>query len=306
MQELKIPKDILIRQKANFARKMISTSIILIAALSVAYFAFWVVVLADSVILDYMGSFFTPLATFLNPNNIDNSIYQKTSFELLAFILPLVLSYVAVDKYEEGEIKKYTAQEEMVKKEIARQKRIYEKIKYQTNQGKYSICLSVDYNSEKYLTDNLKQKLNNAIYTKIYGIAKGIANTNVFENRALVVTSSSYEKYDLTYSLLLKTLSVIKKLIESRYSLSLIPSITTDIDENLNIKDIVEKHFDIHSSNLQNRAVTTAEFEKRYTTLKNNKYTSIPIGEFMSNSEPKSYELNLVYKDLNKTLAALK
>ena len=47
--------DILIRQKAKTARKIINFAIISMIALSVAYFAFWVVALADSVILDYMG-----------------------------------------------------------------------------------------------------------------------------------------------------------------------------------------------------------------------------------------------------------
>ncbi|MBQ2983203.1 MAG: hypothetical protein IJD57_00195 [Candidatus Gastranaerophilales bacterium] len=298
--------DILIRQKAKTARKIINFAVISMIALSVAYFAFWVVALADSVILDYMGKYFTPLAEFLNPNSSSPQIYQQTSFQIFAMILPLFATYFAIDKVEEKLIKTYYHQKEISNKEIKRQKQMREQILAQTNQGRFTICLSMNYKSEKNISPETKIKLNKAIFVKIQGVLSKFVNcVNVYDNKAVIIISNQYEKYDFIYSALLKTLATIKSSIEGRFDLSLIPSITTDVSKTLALSETVENHFEIQTFNLQNRAIVTSEFAKRYSNLKSKKYMSVPIGEFMSTTNQQTHELNLVYKDLNKVLISL-
>ncbi len=306
MENFENSYDILIRQKVKNARKIIDFAVISFIALSVAYFAFWVVALADSVILDYMGKYFTPLAQMLNPNGISPDIYQKTSFKLFGMIFPLFLCYFAIDKFEEKLIKTYYQQKEVSEKEIKRQKQMREKILEQTNQGRYSICLSMNYKSEKNITPETKIKLNKAIFVKIQGVLSKFVNcVNVYDNKAVIIISNQYEKYDFIYSALLKTLATIKNSIEGKFDLCLIPSITTEVVNSLSLSETVDNHFEIQTFNLQNRAIVTAQFAKKYGNLKTKKYSSVPIGEFMSTTNQQSHELNLVYKDLNKVLVGL-
>ena len=50
---------------------------------------------------------------------------------------------------------------------------------------------------------------------------------------------------------------------------------------------------------------TTATFAKKYKHLKHDKYAGIPIGEYVYFDDDKTgtYELNVIHKNLEKTLA---
>lgn len=306
MEKYAYSQDIIIRQRASFFRKIINISIITLVSLSVAYFVFWLGVVSDDILLKYMGAFFTPLAEFLNSSDYSIAIYQKTSFKLISFIIPFVFAYIVVGKFEENAIKQYFSNQEKQQKELKRQQDMYKKMRAETTRGKFSICLSMEYSSEKKLSMETIRKLNKAIFVKIHGVISNfIHDVYIVKNQTIVIVSNNYDKYDFIYSSLLKTLAVIKNSIENKFDLLLIPSITTDAVDRVVLDDIVDDHFDIQNFNLKNRAVVTAEFARRYSNLQHKKYSSIPIGEFMSTNRQTPHELNLVYKDLNKVLVGL-
>jgi len=113
------------------------------------------------------------------------------------------------------------------------------------------------------------------------------------------------EGYDSVYSNLLKSLAEIKRKYENAYKLNLIPSTTTEAYNAKEDAKIEENHFKIRSCNFKNRACATNDFAKKYTHLKHVKYAGIPIGDFVifENNVPKTYELNIIYKNLSDSLA---
>ena len=127
-------------------------------------------------------------------------------------------------------------------------------------------------------------------------------------NDVLIITSEKFSKYDLIYESMLKMLSKIKPVVESKYNLEFIPSMTTDaFCEDVEMSNIKKQHYEIQSFNFKNRACSTAMFVKKYKHLKHKKYAGIPIGEYayFDNNNTDTYELNIIHKNLNYTLSKM-
>ena len=106
--------------------------------------------------------------------------------------------------------------------------------------------------------------------------------------------------------MILLQLSKTKRLIESRYGFKLMPSMTTDAGSEKNYTAIQNEHFEIQSFNFKNRAIVSGVFSNKYKHLKHKKYAGIPIGEYayFGGGKTKTFELNVVHKDLTKILGS--
>ncbi len=273
--------------------------------LSGFYILFWIGATNDNFILQEGGKLFSPLANFFYPNDTSVDLYKNTSKLLFFASFPLIAIYyfldVLKDKIIENRIKsneKILAirEEETKKRNLTR----YDGIKM------YSICLSIDYQGDKEISIENKNKFNNVIFYNIKTKLKAIDYTGLIScSDVLIYSSSLFTKYDLIYDALLKELSNSKKGIEEKYKYKLIPSITTDAYcENFKLNNVRKQHYEIQSFNFKNRALSTAMFAKKYKHLNQNKYAGIPIGEYayFDKNSTETYELNVIHKNLSRTL----
>ena len=298
-----------VKTKAKSLRKMVTFSIFGFVFLSFVYMLYWIGVMSDSTILDYTGKIFTPLAKIIFP--FDNSlyIYRNTSIFLFCLTFPAMFAYYLIDKIESRLLKQY-------RDYLDNQERI-KRIEEEKNRLKefdiiksYSICLSLSYENSN-INDETKKKLNKAVFKRLKEIFNALnKNIKISLNEVMIIVSSNFEEYDKIYGTLLKMLSKIQKILNKKYNFKLIPSITTDAYENndfVDLSKIQKQHYEIQSFKMQNRALTSALFRKKYQHLNHNKYAGIPIGEYMTmnRNSNNSYELNVVFKNLSKTLASL-
>lgn len=297
------------KSKAKTFRKIITCSIFMLIFLSFVYMIYWVGVMSDDMILDYSGYLFSPLAKLLFPFDDSLYIYRNTSILLFSLIFPMMLMYYFVDKTESKLLKEH--------REFLEHQQKIKLIQEQKNRLKeydiienYSICLSLNYKNSN-LQDKAKKQLNKTVFLKLKGaLALLNKNINISIDDVMIIISNNFDDYDKIYFVLLKTLSKVQKILNDKYKLELIPSLTTDAYQNndmITTSKIEKQHYEIQSFKMQNRALTSALFRKKYQHLKHNKFAGIPIGEYlmMDENSNSSYELNVVYKDLSKTLASL-
>ena len=297
------------KSKAKTFRKIITCSIFMLIFLSFVYMIYWVGVMSDDMILDYSGYLFSPLAKLLFPFDDSLYIYRNTSILLFSLIFPMMLMYYFVDKTESKLLKEHRAflEHQQKIKLIQEQKNRLKEYDIIKN---YSICLSLNYKNSN-LQDKAKKQLNKTVFLKLKSaLALLNKNINISINDVMIIISNNFDDYDKIYFVLLKTLSKVQKILNDKYKLELIPSLTTDAYQNndmITTSKIEKQHYEIQSFKMQNRALTSALFRKKYQHLKHNKFAGIPIGEYlmMDENSNSSYELNVVYKDLSKTLASL-
>lgn len=298
-----------IKAKAKTFRKIITYSIFMLVFLSFVYMVYWIGVMSDDMILDYSGYLFNPLAKLLFPFDDSLYIYRNTSVLLFCLVFPMMALYYVVDKIECRLLKEnndYFENLEKSKQKEEERKRLreFDIIK------SYSICLSLNYKNSN-IKDETKKHLNNTVFSKLKETLQVISKSiSISISDVMVIYSSDFEGYDKIYSTLLKSLSKIQKILNDKYNIELIPSLTTDAyqnDDMINLSKIKKQHFEIQSFKMQNRALTSALFRKKYQHLNHNKFAGIPIGEYITTEKNSnnSYELNVVYKDLIKTLASL-
>lgn len=295
-----------IRVKENFARIQKLAGLLIIAScfLSLGYFVFWLGAISDDVFFEYGRPYFEPLAAYLNLGDTSKDIYINTSLYMLFAIVPVLFFQYVSSKLEEAFLTAYKAKEERkLLKERKEEQKSY-LARFDSIQT-YSICLSLDYETrkdKKPISEHNKKILNNTVYSKIADLLKRIEpNSKVVINDVLIFTSHNFANYDNIYDSILDGLSHIKKIIESKYSYNLIPSMTTDaFSDELTSSSIRKQHYEIQSFNFKNRALATATFANKYKHLKHNKYAGIPIGEYayFTNAKMDTYELNVVYKNL--------
>lgn len=296
--------------KDKFAKiqKFTSLAIVLMGLISFGYFVYWIGALSDEVFMEYGRKFFEPLALLLNPNSGGIEIYLNTCLKMFFGIIPVLFAQYLLNKTEEALLKEHALKEE--KKRLKEQKEAHENYmaRFDSIQT-YSICLSIDYEGKSEVSPQNKVTLNSAIYKKLALALKNIENNaKITQNDVLIFTSSDFSRYDTVYDALLGELSHIKAGIEKNYNLKMIPSLTTDaFSSNQENVDIKKQHFEIQSFNFKNRALTTAMFANKYKHLHHKKYAGIPIGEYayFTNKKMETYELNVIYKNLNKTLAEI-
>ncbi len=297
-----------IRDTFRKIRKLINFSIIILAALSFIYLVYWTAVMSDDMVLDYTASYFNPLAQFFFPSETSVDIYRSTGIALALLILPFGFLYYIADKIEAALIKKENRIQEVLENNRKKQEHINSLMQYEVIDS-YSICLSLDYESKKIITEETKAVLNNIVFQKIKKILNlSFEEAKVNAGNVLIVTSRNFEKYDYMYSMLLRALAKIKAVIEHKYELKIIPNITSDAyTQNEPINSIERYHKEIKKLNFKNRALSTAMFLKKYKYLKHNKYAGIPIGEYalFKDGSMGTYELNIVFKNLSQTLASI-
>lgn len=277
---------------------------------SIVYFLYWIAVVSESYVLTYTKDIFEPLALFLSFGG-DTSVemYRHASVMLFASVLPLYGLHYACDKVEERLIDEYLKKEEELEKQ-ARVKAYCKNLKQFDSIKTYSICLSLDYTSKRTLNASTKENLNKIIYSKLKTVLNDLVpSLEISANEVLIITSSDFTRYDYVYDTTLKVLAKIKKHADAKYDIETIPSLTTDAHvRNIGMDGIKNNHFQIQSFNFKNRACSTALFAKKYKHINKNKYAGVPIGEYAAfdKDSTKTYELNIVYKNLTQTLAGLK
>ena len=301
-------QDVLIREGFQKVYKITNILVVLLSILSIVYFLFWIGVTNDSYCLELGKSVFEPLAKFLNNGAEDIGIYLSTS-KVCIFS---ALSILAIRIILSGEEKK-SLEDYLQKEEALRIKEKLDILKTCTNTydstKAYSICLSIDYESENFVSPERKAKLNSLINEKI---AKSLfliePKSYISAKKVLVFAASNFMNYDKIYDAILKELSLAKKVMKSKYDIKIIPSITTDaFTTSYSISEIKKQHFEIKTFNFKNRSLTTSAFSDKYKYLKQNKYAGIPIGEYVyfGNKKTGTYELNIVHKNLEKTLSQI-
>lgn len=291
-----------VKEKAQTAKLIIDATLIGLAVLSGIYFVYWVAVMTDPMIYDLGKWLFEPFAKFLTPTDTSMYIFRTASFKLFGLIIPTLLLYYMVDKYEQRAHEKYNAQLEEQQKQMLLYAKFQKMHKYDAIK-EYSICLSLDYSD-----NSKKESLNGMVFAEVKDtMSKKIpyVNVNIVSSDTMVMRSKEFDKYDYTYDVLLKVLACAKKMLSMNYNIEMTPSITTDaFMAGKHNKDIEQHHFEIQSFNLKNKALCTAEFSKKYQNMKFNKYAGVPIGEYayFDKQEENTYELNVVNKNLVNTL----
>ncbi len=297
-----------IRNFFKKVRKLINLSIVLLAFLSFVYLVYWTAVMSDEMILEYSSKYFSPLATLIFQNDSSLEIYRSTAFVLAFLIIPFGFMYYLADKIEEKLIQRENKIDEILEKNREKQEKINSLMQYDIINS-YSICLSLDYESEKIVTEETRLTLNKVIFQKIKKVLnKTFLNLKVDFGEVLIVTSFDFDKYDAIYSIILKTLAKIIGVIESKYELKIIPNTFSDAYvNNKTLSQIERSNYEIKKLNFKNRALSSALFSKKYKYLNHNKYAGIPIGEYalFKDSSTSTYELNVVYKNLSQTLASI-
>lgn len=299
--------DLKIRDKFATIQKFTSIAMVLMAIMSLGYFVFWLGAISDEIFFEYGRPYFEPLAKLLNLGSEDTGIYLNTCLYLLVAMLPTFFIQVLFDKMQDALLQSNTLKQE--KKRQKEQKEEYENYMSRFDYIKtYSICLSIDYEGKKEVGAQNKQSLNKAIYANLAtSLYKLEPTAKITQNDVFIFTSSIFAKYDLIYDTILNSLSHFKNVLEKKYSFKLIPSITTDAFSNNLETDIRKQHYEIQSFNFKNRALTTATFANKYKHLKHEKYAGIPIGEYayFGNDKMGTYELNIINKNLDKTLSQM-
>jgi len=295
-----------VRDKFSQIRKLTTMSVVLMGFMSFGYFFFWLGSISDEIFYEYGRQIFEPLAMLLNLGDTSIGIYLNTSLILLGAIIPILIGQYFMDKMEEALIKSHNIKQE--KKRQKEQKEEYKSYMSRFDSIKtYSICLSIDYESEKEISHQSKTLMNKAIYSKIATILNKIEPySKTMQNDVLIFTSHNFSNYDYVYDCILNGLSQIKNGIEKKYKYKLIPSITTDaFSSNPIDANIRKQHFEIQSFNFKNRALSTATFANKYKHLRHKKYAGIPIGEYayFGNEKMGTYELNVIHKNLAQTLS---
>ena len=297
-----------VKDKFCGIRKLITFVIASFVIMSVGYFVFWLGAISDDIFFGYGKGIFEPLASFLNMGSTSLDIYLNTSLMLLAAIIPALFIQYLFDKIEEVLVEQNNIQEEK-----KRQKELIEE--HKSYMGRfdsiktYSICLSIEYQSDKKISENSKAVLNQVIYSKIASALKKVElNANVTYDDVLIFRAQNFSNYDYVYETMLDELSKIKNVIENKYGYKLIPSTTTDAYSGVLAETNIKKqHFEIQSFNFKNRALSTASFASKYKHLNHRKYAGVPVGEYAyfgdDNRKYGTYELNVVYKNLSKILA---
>jgi len=299
---------IAIRNAFKKFRGLVNLSIVTLAALGFIYLVYWAAVMSDDMMLEYSKYLFSPLATAFFPNETTLEIYRMTSFALFALIIPVGALYYVADKIEEALINKERKIEKTLEENKLKQQAIDNLMQYEIINN-YSICLSLDYESKRTITDETKKVLNNIAFSKIKKILQNApGNIKVSSTDILIVTSSDFEKYDVIYGAILRILAKIKSTFERKYDLKMVANIISDAYTNPESTNKIERnHKDFENLNFKNRALTTATFSKKYKYLNHNKYAGIPIGEYASfkGNRMRSWELNIVFKNLEQTLASI-
>jgi hypothetical protein len=295
-----------LQEKTRNLQSFINSIGIISGIVGFLYLLFWTGAVNDDFILQQGKMIFDPIASLLFGNNTTIDVYKNTGFALICAMFPIPVINLIIDKFKDDLIQQNT-----VKNERIHQKQQQEaQHKYATRYDgirMYSICLSLDYESEKGVKDENKSKLNNVIYSKIKQTLKLLEpQAFISLSDVLIFSSDNFKNYDNIYDTILKELSSIKKNVENNYNLKLVPSMTTDAyDNNFKLNSIRQHHFEIQSFNFKNRAVSSATFANKYKHLKHNKYAGIPIGEYayFRDGSTGTYELNVIHKNLNRTLS---
>ena len=297
-----------IRNYFRKIRKLVNFSIIVLAFLSFVYLVYWTAVMSDDMVLDYTAKYFSPLANFFFSGDTSVDIYRSTGIVLGLLIIPVSFIYYIADKIEASLINRENRIQEILENNRKKQEHINSLMQYEVIDN-YSICLSLDYESKKTITDETKTILNSVVFEKIKKVL--IANFEGIKvncGNVLIVTSRNFEKYDYLYSTLLRALAKIKNVVENKYDLKMIPNIISDAYVQNEAVNKIERYSDeIKKLNFKNRALSTAMFSKKYKYLRHNKYAGIPIGEYALFKENGmgTYELNVVFKNLSQTLASI-
>lgn len=270
------------------------------------YLLFWVGAVNDNFILQQGKAIFDPIANLIFANDTSVDVYKNTGFALIAAMIPIPLINCILEKIKDDLIK----QNNLKSEKAYHKKQIEAEMKYATRFDgirMYSICLSLDYESNTGIKNENKTKLNNVIYSKIKTTLKLLEpQAFISLSDVLIFSSDNFKNYDNIYDTILKELSSIKQSVEKKYNYKLIPSMTTDAyDSNFKLNNIRQHHFEIQSFNFKNRAVSSATFANKYKHLKRNKYAGVPIGEYayFRDGSTETYELNVIHKNLNRTLS---
>lgn len=299
--------DLKVRDNFATIQKFTGFAMLLMAIMSLGYFVFWLGAISDEIFFEYGRPYFEPLAKLLNLGAEDSGIYLNTCLYLLVAMLPTFFIQVLFNKLQEALLQSNALKQE--KKRQKEQKEEYENYMSRFDYIKtYSICLSIDYEGKKQVGAQNKQSLNKAIYTNLAtSLYKLEPTAKITQNDVFIFTSSIFAKYDLIYDTILNSLSHFKNVLEKKYSFKLIPSITTDAFSSNLETNIRKQHYEIQSFNFKNRALTTATFANKYKHLKHEKYAGIPIGEYayFGNEKMGTYELNIINKNLDKTLSQM-
>lgn len=296
-----------VREKFSGIKKILNATLIFLIASSVGYFLFWLGSISDDFFYNQFKGLFEPLACLLNPNNTSKDIFLNTSFMLFGTTFAVLFFQYISNKTESNLIQaENIKQAKIQQKELKQLKENYDS-RFDLIKT-YSICLSIDYESKQEISNQNKNTLNKQVYTKLASILKKYdPNSKITSGQTLIFTSHNFSKYDIVYEAILKELSKIKNVIENKYKLKLIPSITTDASCNESTASMITKsHFEIQSFNFKNRALATAAFADKYKHLKHQKYAGIPIGcyAYFKDDKTDTYELNVIHKDLSKVLSS--
>jgi hypothetical protein len=298
---------ITVKRKIKSFKSFLNLLIGLCAVLAIAYFLYNGLVqgAGDNTAFEYTDMMFTPLADFLHPEITDTSKFFATATSLVLYIIPLFVLHIIADWIQKTLLDINEKVRAATDKNLKKRKQ-EEYIKEFTEISYYSIAVSFDYKSNTIqLPTKVINQLNKVIYEKMTNNITG-KNLKKQTSGVFAITSYNFEGYDELFGRLLKVISKIKSILEEKYKIEIIPTITTDAyTETPIISKIVTTHFAIKGCNLRNKAINTNLFNKKYNYLDMHKYEGISIGIYNGqtiDSIDKEYDLYVVIRNLNDSL----
>lgn len=271
--------------------------------LSFAYLIFWFAIMNEPLMFEYGGEYFSPLAKLFALDVNDYATYQKTSLILAGIGLAVTILSLFVDNISSTIIKSKRKEQMMKFEQIKRYKAAQEYLEKQKElkRNNFSIALSLDYKSEKTISEKAKEKLSYLIFESLK--QKYSKKFSIFvTNEVFSLASSDISQYDKIYFDILSNLSKFKKVIKNKYDIDMILTITTDAMDEINNSEIAKNHLEIKKCNFKNKSVSTESFSNLYQRTGQNRFMGTPIGEYAVFNSNKVYDLNMVSKNLNKML----
>ncbi len=303
-----------INTKRNFGK--IKSFLGLIASLcflfSLAYFIYYGLVFGtnDEILLGYTQNIFKPIAEFFHPEGNGLTIYFDTAVSLLKLLIPCFVLYLICEFFQSIILAIHDKLVDIKNKNIKKQEREkylqqFESIKY------FSIAVSFDYKKNGTIPppkaiNQLNKIVNEKLEASLSGNKARIDISGIFS-----ITSSNFNGYDVLYENLLKTVAKIRQIINKKYQIETIPTITTDAYMELPSESkVVGAHYAIKGCNLKNKAVNTNIFYKKYNYLGFEKFAGVSIGIYNNNQTSNlefdaEYDLNIVIKNLSDKLDRL-
>ena len=202
-----------LEENVQKVKKALNVFALISTIIGFGYLVFWSGAINDSYFMELGEGIFKPIANMLYPFDNSVDVYRNTGFTLIFAIIPVIIINSILDSIKNM----------LIKNDIKKENALIEKERKEAKENymarfdgirMYSICLSLDYESKKEISEENKLKLHKSIFSKIKTTLK-LVDTESFisQSDVLIFSSSNFKKYDQVYDKLLSILPEYQKML---------------------------------------------------------------------------------------------